>query len=225
MCTVTSGVLVSAVAACARPGNTPEGPPEVRTVTLTAEAAPASIARPDISSFVTRAPAKDGTVSCAQDPLIARLPSGEAPVPPPNRGAGPNDAQPNDAQPQGAQPQGAATAPRRAVPSLSDDAAERSRRTLEQQRTPLPRHGEIPEAAARGAEACARILSLELNLLQHSDIGLTPAAINRALTNTGLLEPRVAPGRFAASTGKACVAGQIVDGKAVLSITPPPCTP
>ncbi|WP_285691034.1 hypothetical protein [Actinoplanes sp. NBRC 103695] len=183
---MTSGALVAAVAACARPGNTPEGHASVSTVTMTAEAPAASIAQPDITSFLTRMPAKDGTVSCAQDPIIAHLPSGGS--------------------------------------ELSGDAAERSRRALAQQLTPLPRSGEIPEAAARGADACARILSLELNLLQHSDIGLTPAAITRALTKTGLLDPLVAADHFAASTGKACVAGRIVDGKPVLSIAPLPCT-
>lgn len=211
MCTVTSGALVAAVTACARPGNTPERHAEISTVTVTAEAPSVSIAQPDISSFLTRMPAKDGTVPCAQDPVIARRPSGA--VPPPDRGAGPDDAQ----------PKGGATAPRRAVPS--DDAAERSRRTLEQQQTPLPRRGDVPEAAARGAESCARNLSAQLTLLLHSGIGVTPATITRLLTNTGLLQPIVEGDRFAASTGKACVVGRIVDGKAELSIAPLPCKP
>lgn len=211
MCTVSCGVILAAVAACARPGNTPEGAPVTTVVSFHVEASGARIARPDISSYLTRAPAKDGTVSCAQDPVIARVPSGE--VPPPNRGAGPNDSR----------PRGAATAPKRAVPS--DDAAERTRRTLEQQQTPLPRRGDVPEAAARGAESCARNLSIELTLLLHSGIGVTPSTITRALTNTGLVEPVVAGDRFAASTGKACVVGRIVDGEAELSIAPLPCTP
>jgi hypothetical protein len=239
MCTVTSGALVAAVAACARPGNTPEGHTGVSTVTMTAEAPAASIARPDISSFLTRMPAKDGTVPCAQDPVIARRPSGE--IPPPNRGAGPDDAQPKAGiRPDGAQP-GAGAGPDGAQPNRddtrpksgatittngpSDDADERTRRTLEQQQTPLPRRGDVPEAAARGAESCARNLSLELNLLLHSGIGVTPATITRSLTNTGLLQPVVEGDRFAASTGKACVVGRIVDGKAELSIAPLPCKP
>jgi hypothetical protein len=187
--------LVAAVAACARPGDTPGGTPTT-TVTFHASAAPQTSAglRPVPAS---RLPQRPGLAACAQ-PAVA-VPK---PVPSPTGSARPR---PDSSHPRGAGP---------------NDAGERARQALEAAQSPIPRNGSVPADAAESAEQCVRRLQQEFTL-RAAGSGRFPdeAAVRASLQSAGLLRPVVEPGpRFAASTGEACILGGFAAGQPAMTI-------
>jgi hypothetical protein len=110
----------------------------------------------------------------------------------------------------------------RPVTSAPAEAAERARRALEAANPPLPRRGPLPAAAAARAEACARHLSPQLNLLMRDTAPLDERALRRFLTREGLTGIGIGPGpSFAGATGAACVYGSFTADGPELSIGPP----
>ncbi|MEU8230202.1 hypothetical protein AB0C12_11420 [Actinoplanes sp. NPDC048967] len=106
--------------------------------------------------------------------------------------------------------------------SAEADAAERARRALEAANPPLPRRGPLPSAAAARAEACARNLSPQLNLLMHASDALDEQTLRAMLTREGLTGVVIGPGpKFAGTTGNACVHGSLAGDGPDLSIGPP----
>ena len=218
---LSTAIVLTMPAACARPGDTPEGHSEASVISGSAEAQ-ATLSRPDVTDLLTPAPAgpsfppgATGTVACAQQRMTVAKPGGPVRVPPPARA---------EATAQGGQvpvPPPAGDDEQR--DKAADEAAERARRALEQ--PPLPRLGPVSEAAAWGAEACARELRTYLTLRRQGPGGpgpVTEAAVRDGLTSAGLLAPEVRTDRFAGSTGAACVVGVLVDGEPALSIAPLP---
>jgi hypothetical protein len=205
--------LTAAVAACARQGDTPAGTP---TVVTSVEIGMSAVPAP--AGPLSLAPLPPGTAKhgCAEPgPAIKKPPGTRSPER--SRGAGPNDA--GDPRPTPRAMDRPAATP---LPGTTGDAAERARKALEAQQSPVPRRGIVPPAAVPGAEACVRLLQLEFNLLAAA-AGGTPAdaAVRAALLKAGLRDPVVEPGpAFAASTGSACVVGAFTGTEPSMAITP-----
>jgi hypothetical protein len=238
--------LIGAVAACARPGNTPAGTPSApvtTTVTLHASAIPA--APLPVSAFVTPVPhgsglpmpvppgtglRRPGVADCAQ-PAVAVPKPATTPRPDAARpgAARPNPAQPGAAQPGAAQP-GAAqpgpvgTHPRGSGANDAGSAQERAQRALDAQlRAAFPTRGPVPEAVAKRAAECARLLQIDLTLRTADGRPVDDKAVRAALAATGLTKAVVEPGpRFATSTGEACIIGTVTKGKPAMVIAPLP---
>ncbi len=116
------------------------------------------------------------------------------------RGSGPNDAGPRTTD--------------------AADAAERRRRALASQRSPVPHRGAVPPAAVPGAERCILVLRRQF-ALRVAGSGRAPADadIHTTLANAGLTGITVRPGSsFAASTGEVCILGAFTAGEPAFTI-------
>jgi hypothetical protein len=202
--------LAGAVGGCARPGDNPSGTPE-RSVTVVASAAPGPRASGAVTGLVP------GTVTggCGGTGVVARptgSPGRRAPAAPSPPGA------PSGSPIPPAAPSGSPVEPTMGA----EDARDRARRVLEQQRSHIPRHSDVPaDVAARAAE-CVVLLRAELSLRRAAHGTLTPDDVRAALTAarlTGAVVHRDL--RFAASTGEACVVGTADPAEAAIAPLPP----
>jgi hypothetical protein len=107
--------------------------------------------------------------------------------------------------------------------SASSDVNDRARRALAGQRRPSPTRGVVPEAAVSGAETCIDLLRREFALIEAgSRTAPDERAIKRALGSAGLVHVVVRSGPvFAASTGAACIHGDLTRTEPGFIIGPP----